>query len=228
MASDTLANMVRDLRSEAGHSLAVSQGVNQVETLKYILKRTQVELHVAFVWPTLKIRVNIPALVGQMVYPFDVAMPFEQIKEAWYASGGGTDWSPVGYGLTEDLIKPDGSNTQSGTPVQFYEVDASGGFRVWPTPSQAGTIRFVGQKPLAPFIADGDMSTLDATLIVLFAAAELLARAKAEDASVKMQKAQRHLTKLLAGQISVKNKVSTMGAYAGRSTPTPGIDYIPG
>jgi hypothetical protein len=227
MASDTLANMVRNLRSEAGHSLAVSQGVNQVETLKYILKRTQEELHTAFVWPALKIRVNIPAVVGQQVYPFDATMPFEQIKEAWCASSNGTNWSPVGYGLTEDLIKPDGNNTQSGTPIQFYEV-APGGFRVWPTPSQAGTIRFVGQKPLAPFIADSDMSTLDATLIVLFAAAELLARAKAEDASVKMQKAQRHLTKLLAGQISVKNKVSTMGAYAGRSTPTPGIDYIPG
>jgi len=226
MPVDTLTNMVRNLRSEAGHSIAVSQGVNQLETLKYILKRTQEELHAAFVWPALKLRSPVTISTGQVVYPFPANMPFEFIREAWSAGAGDSNWYPVGYGLSEDLLKADGTNSESGVPVQFYEVDP-GGFRVWPTPSQGGTLRFVGQKPLGPFIADSDMSTLDATLITLFAAAELLARAKAEDAANKLQKAQRHLQKLLGLQGSKKHKVSTLGGYPSGYRPVPGVDYIP-
>ena len=232
MATDTLLNMVRNLRSEAGHSLAVSQGVNQVDTLKYILKRTQEELWVAFVWPDMKLRVNVPALVDQYLYPFPASMAFDQIREAWWAQTGASTWSSVGYGVNESMIKPDDSNTQKGTPVQFWDVVASAGasapqIRMWPTPSATGNVRLIGNKPLAPFIADADVCTLDATLITLFAAAELLARAKAEDAAMKQQKAQRHLLKLLGTKISAKNKVSTLGGYSGRATPTPGLDYIP-
>jgi hypothetical protein len=82
---------------------------------------------------------------------------------------------------------------------------------VWPTPNTAARLRFIGQDMLDPFIADADVSTLDSTAIVLFTAADLLARAKAEDASIKMQKAQRHLAKLLGNKISAKMKVSSLG-----------------
>jgi hypothetical protein len=227
MPTDTLANMVRNLRSEAGHSLSVAQGQNQLETLKYLLRRTQEELWVAFQWPDLKVRSNVAMAVGQYFYPYDTVLGYDQIREAWWSTANSAEWSTIGFGVTEDMIKPDNTNTMQSTPVQFWDVYSETQFRVWPTPSQVGTVRFVGNKPIAPFTADADRSTLDATLIVLFAGAELLARAKAEDAPMKQQKAQRHLLKLLGNKISAKNKVSTLGARAGRPTPTPGIDYIP-
>jgi len=42
--TDTLANIVRAVRAEAGHSLSTVQGTNTIDTLKYLIQRTQVEL----------------------------------------------------------------------------------------------------------------------------------------------------------------------------------------
>jgi hypothetical protein len=229
MATDTLSNMVRDLRSEAGHSLAITQGANTVDTLKYILKRTQIELWTAFVWPDLKLRQLVTLASDQWNYPFPPQMAFDQIREVWYALSTSYDWQPVTYGINEDMIKPDDSNTIAGLPTQYWDTDAGGMLRVWPTPDvDNATIRLIGNKPLGSFVNDTDQSTLDSTLIVMFAGAELLARAKAEDASLKMQKAQRHLLKVLGNKVSSKNKVSTLGARpGGASRPTPYLDYIP-
>jgi hypothetical protein len=70
-------------------------------------------------------------------------------------------------------------------------------------------------RPLNPLINDDDYCTLDPTLITLRVSAELLTRAKAEDAQTKMQSFQRHLQKLLAIKVSDKHKVSTFGSMRG-------------
>jgi hypothetical protein len=227
MATDQLQNMVRDLRSEAGHSLSVATGLNQLETLKYLLRRTQTELWMGFVWPDIKLRANVDLSPGTYSYPFPTTMSFDQIREAWWAQANSSTWTQVGYGVSEAMIQGDGSNSSRGDPVQYWDTDASGMVRVWPTPASTGYLRFIGNKALAPFVADSDLSTLDSTTIVLLAGAELLARAKAEDADLKQQKAQRHLLKVLGNKISAKHKVSTLGAFARGPAPTPGLDYVP-
>lgn len=212
MRTAQMQEMVKSLRAEAGHSLSVAQGVNQVDTLKYLLTRTQEELWTAFNWPELVIRVNTPMVAGQYLYNWPATMTFDMIRETWFAAANSANWVPIDYSINEDQIKPDGSNTSRADPVQAWDVASSTQFRVWPTPdTSTGNLRFKGQKQLAAFAADSDVSTLDATVIVLFAASELLARAKAEDAATKQQKAQRHLIKLLGNQISAKNKISTLG-----------------
>jgi hypothetical protein len=217
-STQQLQVMVKNLRAECGHSLSVAQGTNQVDTLKYLLGRTQEELWTAFVWPDLVIRSDVSLLAGQFLYPFALNMPFDQIREAWTAGPASTDWGTLDYGIGEDKVQPGGGNSWRADPVRVWDVEADQ-FRVWPTPDGAGNyVRFKGNKPLAAFVADADLSTLDATLIVLFTAADLLARAKAEDASTKAEKAQRHLAKLLGNKISAKHKVSTLGGGApGRS-----------
>jgi hypothetical protein len=224
-----MRDMVADLRAEAGHSLAVSQGTNVVDTLEYYLRRTQEELWVAFAWPELILRADVSLAPGQYLYPFPATMDFEQIRESWFAVSGAVRWNPIDYGIEEDAIMPgSGANSTSGTPCA-WDLENGTTFRVWPTPTGASTIRFKGNKKLNPFIAETDNCTLDATVIILFAAAELLARAKAEDAPSKQQKAQRHLTKLLGAKISQKRKVSTLGGGSRNWSRalTPGIDYIP-
>lgn len=212
MRTDTLSNMVRNLRSEAGHALSVAQGTNQYDTLKYLLARTQEELWVAFVWPELVIRVMVPMVAGQYLYTWPVGSSFDMVRSTWFATAGSSDWDELDYGISEDQIAPDGSNTNRSDPVQVWDVASPTQFRVWPTPNTAnGMVRFKCQRQLTPFIADSDQSTLDATVIVLFAASEMLARSKAEDAANKLQKAQRHLTKLLGNQISAKHKIATLG-----------------
>jgi hypothetical protein len=215
MRTDLLSSMVRNLRSEAGHALSVAQGVNQYETLKYLLARTQEELWTAFVWPDLVVRANVAMAAGQYIYPFPtspVAMTFDMVRETWVAQASATSWDELPYGIDENLIAPDGANTSRSDPVQAWDIEGPDQFRVWPTPNAVGcNVRFKGQRQLAAFTADSDMSTLDASVIVLFAAAELLSRAKAEDAAGKMQKAQRHITKLLANKINAKTKIATLG-----------------
>jgi hypothetical protein len=210
--TEQLQIMVKNLRAECGHSLAVAQGVNSVDTLKYLLQRTQEELWTAFVWPELTIRAEVVMAPGQYQYPYPATMGYDQIRETWYAFTTDASWMPVDYGIGEDAIKPGGGNSWRADPVQAWDTESTTQFRVWPTPDQSGgTLRFKGNKLLGAFSADADLCTLDDNVIVLFAAAEILARAKAEDAAGKMQKAQRHLQKLLGNKISAKRRVSTLG-----------------
>ena len=224
MQTLTLQQMVSNLRSEAGHSTSVAQGLNAEATLKYLLARTQEELWTAFVWPEMTIRGDAPLSPGTYVYNYPAApsnMQFDMVREVWAANGAGTRWSRVDYGISEDKRVPGSlTNTSQGDPVAYWESDNPGSgtsmFRVWPTPQTSGWLRFKGNRGLKTFIANGDFSTLDATCIVLFTAAELLGRAKAEDAASKLQKAQRHLAKLLGNQVGAKNKISTYGSMAPR------------
>jgi len=221
MLTQTLLEMTKNLRSEAGHSTAVAQGLNSVETLKYLLKRTQEELWTAFTWPELTERADIAISPGTYLYSYDTTMQFDCIREVYAANGSGTSWSRVDYGISEDKRKVGSAlNTSTGDPVRYWESEnptsGTAQFRVWPTPQTTGWLRMKGNRSLKALVADADTSTLDATCIILFAASELLARAKAEDAANKLQKAQRHLQKLLGNQVSAKNKVSTFGSMAPR------------
>ena len=207
-----MAVMVSQLRSEVGHALSVAQGVNQYETLKYLLARTQEELWTAFVWPELVTRGHVSMVAGQPTYPYPVEVSFDMIRQVFVGQSSSDNWDEIAYGIGEDSIKADGTNSKRADPVQAWDVGGPLTFRVYPTPNTTGsTIRFKGQRALSAFAADSDISTIDGTAIILFTAADLLARAKAEDAANKMQKAQRHLTKLLGNKISAKMKVSTLG-----------------
>jgi hypothetical protein len=211
MATQQLQVMVRNLRAEAGHALSVAQGVNQIDTLKYLLARTQEELWTAFVWPDLVIRADTPMSPGQFLYPF-TTVSFDMVRSVWMANTASNNWTEIDYGIDENKIKSDNTNSDRADPPQYWDVEGAS-YRIWPTPdSNLYSVRFKGQKQLTQFTADADVSTLDATCITLFAAAEILARAKAEDAPGKLQKAQRHLQKLLGNKISAKNKVVAMGS----------------
>jgi hypothetical protein len=230
MATATLSVLVRNVRAEAGHSLAVSQGLNSVDTLKYLIARTEFELWTAFQWPTLAVRAQVVLVPGQYIYNYHPSLTFDQIRETYYLPDGGSAFQVMDYGLPESCIKADGTNSTSGVPKLWEDSSTDNQFRVWPTPSTPGNIRFKGMTPLKPLVNEDDLCTLDPTLIALFTSAELLARAKSEDAASKMQKAQRHLMKLLGQKVSAKHKVSTMGASRRSSSYArlrPGIDYIP-
>lgn len=224
MATETLSALVREVRAEAGHALSVSQGLNTVETLKHLIRRTEKELWVSFDWPTLVIRRDIDVAVNQVLYSYPSDMAFDQIRHVYWGSKTNTSWHEVEYGIPEDGIVLDGT---TGTTIQFWDT-YDGMIRFWPIPSMEGVVRLKGMKPLNALVNDDDYCTLDPTLLTLLVSAELLTRAKAEDAQAKTQKAQRHLQKLLANKTSRKAKVSTFGASRHPSNRlTPYIDYIP-
>jgi hypothetical protein len=201
--------MVSNLRAEAGHSLAVAQGVNTESTLKYLLKRTQEELWTAFVWPELGLRNDLQMNGGIWSYDYGPELKFDAIREAWAAVPGGNSWSPVHCSITEDKLVPQTQvNSTSGDPVQYWESFGNKFARL--ADAAAVTwLRFKGNRDLEPLVANRFFD-LDATVIILFTASELLARSRPKTAN-KLQKAQRHLTKLLGNQVSAKNKISSYG-----------------
>lgn len=227
MQTDTLANCVYGLRAEAGHSLASTQGQNVVDTLKYLLKRAQLELWTAYQWPTLTTSGDTQMVAGQYIYDYPAGFDFETIRKSYTAPDNSSQWLDLVYGIDENLIKPGGDNSQVGDGPQFWRPEQNQ-FRIWPTPVSANNwVRFKGMLPLGPFVADADVSTLDAMAIILFVAAELLARAKAEDAANKLKKAQNHLLAVLGNTVSAKRRVATLGSSASWRQPVPGLDYIP-
>ena len=166
----------------------------------------------------LRVRADTPTAQGQYLYDFPVGFSFEQVREVWTAQGSSYAWTPVVYGIDENMIAPGGSSSQTGDPVQAWDVDGDQ-FRIWPTPSTANyTVRMIGMKAYTPLIADADVSTLDATCIALFVAAELLARAKAEDAPMKLQKAQKY-TLALSGQFDHRQAKSVDARHGSAAHP---------
>jgi hypothetical protein len=191
------------------------------------LKRAQLELWTAYQWPTLMTSGDTQMVAGQYLYAYPAGFDFEAIRQSYAAPGNSTQWGPLTYGIDETFIMPGGANSQVGDGPQFWRPELDK-VRIWPTPVSTNYwTRFRGMKPLNPFLVDADVSTLDAMAIVLFSAAEILARAKAEDAANKLRKAQVHLMALLGNTVSAKRRTATLGSSARHYRPTPGLDYIP-
>jgi hypothetical protein len=220
MQHASLSTLVSMVRAEAGHSLSVAQGLNTLDRLKHVIRRTQYELWTAFDWPQIATRwdVSIGANQADAAFPTDVE--FDQIHTVWWTSEAVSDpnWTPVKFKIPEDAIPPTGIAPSKGSRPEFWDIVTDPAsphatkIRVWPTPSKAGFLRLKGQYKLNGMVEDTDTCTLDATLIALFAAAEIMGEAKNEGAGPKQQKAQRHLQKLLANTNSDKQKVSTFGS----------------
>lgn len=217
MLSATLSSLVSMTRAEAGHSLSVAQGLNSVEALKHLLRRTQYELWTAFNWPQLEAIDDLAFGARQTIADFPTDIDFDQIRKVEWSDAKSTRWTPVAYGIPLHLIPPAGVADKLASRVELWGTfrdpqTNTSRIRVWPSPQQDGFLRLQYQTKVLPLVDDDDYCTLDAVAISLFAAAEILTRAKADDAQLKTQKAQRHLSKTLANTISDKQKVSTFGA----------------
>ncbi len=222
-----LSEMLDMLRAETGQSLAPAHQVAQRDPQTYLLRRVQEELANEFDWPTLKVSRDVTLLPGEAAYELPEDMDFAFVNRA--LTDYGSEWIPVVYGIEPEHYSGYGETYQS-WPIGRWSIepDETRQFKVWPVPSQTGTIKFVGRKKLAPLVAMTDKSTLDATAIVLFAAAEVRAASKGEDAALKLDKARNYLRRLKARVSSNKEAPIVMGS-GGRRGPTlrPGIDYIP-
>lgn len=235
-----LIDLRRDLRAESGQSLNPAQNVQSQATQDNQIDRQQRELWDAYQWPHLRYWVDVPLAQGQAVVDYPQEMPFDQINRI-FISDGASQWKPLAYGLHafDIAVTP-----QTGTPQRWgNKVTVTGGvtnpigkIQFVPTPSANVTLRFEGQAPCNPLVADDDKCVLDSKAIVLFAAAEILATQKVEAAALKLTKAQNYLRKLLANSGADKrsnynmggnNRIDHFGARPYRGY-VPGIDYIPG
>lgn len=231
-AGATLSELLDMLKAEAGLSLNAAHGVAQRDAHIYLLNRVQRELYVTHDWPSLKVTRTIALNAGQRLYELPADMDMEGVNEVYVTNGA--QYEKLTWG-----VEPEDLNTynadpsfQTWPPLKWYiDPDNTRSFEVWPVPSQAGTLTFRGRKALRKMVEDTDICVLDDNLIALFAAAEILAKVKAEDAQIKLQKAQNLLRHLKARQGSAKETPFVIGGGDTGLVETrrlrAGIDYIP-
>lgn len=222
----TLETMRDELRAEIGASLSPGHNLNQTETHYYVLRRTQRELYKAYDWPNLITEERVAVTAGdQYAGPF-TDIDYEQINSIW--SSYGSDWCEMEQGFTPaDYSVYDPSVDKRGYPIKKYRPRVgTEQIELWPRPSQDTTLIVRGQKKLGDLKDPDDVSTLDGTLIVLFAAADILSDWDRQSASTKAAKATSYMRSIRANLLSDKKKVTKL-------TPTtlpklrPYLDYIP-
>jgi hypothetical protein len=226
-----LSELLDELKYEAGISANVAHGIAQRDAYVYMLRRVQKELYTQHQWPFLTIQRDVELAPGQRIYSYPEELEFETIAKAWTRSGDGSAWLDLPHGIdAEHYSTFDSDAGAQSSPARRWQnhADAQNQFEVWPIPFTPGSlVRFQGKKKLGRLVDLTDTCTLDHTLIVLYASSEILARAKSEDAALKLQKAQAHMRMLKIRQGADKGEPFVIGGGSTTAAPRVGLDYIP-
>jgi hypothetical protein len=222
-----LHELVAQLRAETGRTQDVSIGTDEVENLKNLLRRTQEVLYDEYDWPFLMVERSMTLNNGQRYYDFPTDVNYDRLKSVKYKYGN--VYTDIERGITfDDFSIFDSNIDERSSPLLKWDVRNTGSgeqMEVWPIPNQTGSVHFFGVKTLANLTQDSDRADLDDRLIVLFAAAEMLARQKSRDAQAKAQQADKRLLKLRANSQSSSRTVR-LGQRSTPPTHTRGTQII--
>ena len=200
----TLGILINDLRSEIGHSLEPNLGRSTRDVLINVIQRNQRRLWDDYAWPFLRVMRDLNIQKSQRYYDLPNDMVFERIERVEFKHGD--YWEKMEYGIGADQYNQyDSDRGIESAPIQRYDTAENDQIEVWPVPSENSTasnkngmVRIHGIKNLGGLINDSDKADLDDQLIVLYSAAEMLARQKQADAQNKLAQAQAHYNRLKA------------------------------
>jgi hypothetical protein len=232
MARLMLSEMLNDLRAEAGISLAPGHNLASRDAHIILLRRVQRELWLQNTWPDQIVYRDTYTASGQRTYEYPDDVDFESIQDAWVDPGGpvgntSRTFTVLAYGVGPDEVNYNTAGF-TGQPVKWQHFsDNEDQFELWPVPDGEYTVRLKGMKRLGRLVEDTDRSTIDGTLIVLYAASELLAQAKSDLATVKHQKATAYFQRLRGMLSSQKTEPFVIGGGPSVYQPRIGLDYIP-
>lgn len=206
----TLAKLVEEVRAEIGASPNVSQGIGSVPALEQTIRRNQERLYHEYNWPHLIIERDEPMVTQGRYYTFDADVNFERILAAHVRYSD--TWRPLEYGFDSMIYnRHDPDRGEFTDPVERWRHYEGNQYEVWPVPTTNNlqTVRFRALRYLNPLLANTDKCDIDSTLLVLYSAAEILARLKAEDAENKLALANQHY-RMIRGNFD-KVQAFTMG-----------------
>lgn len=215
-----LIQLVSRLRAEIRDSSSVAIGTDFEDNLKQVLRRTQEELWNEHDWPYLQFYASKTLSAGQRYYDMPSGMSDLRITDAAVSYNNEPLPVETGIGFAE-YAAYDSEQDERADPVERWDWRRTSAsttqIEVWPMPASAQTLWFRGLRDLPALTSNDDTAVLDDNLIVLFAAAEILAGREAEDAKLKLQKAQK-LLNALQGQMVGTSTPITMGG-SGMTVP---------
>lgn len=195
MRGTTLANCRTMLKNQLGYNTQANVALATDPELSALLTDMQFWLFSQYQWPFLYTHSDVGLVANTRYYtlPSGISLDYPTEVETKWANL----WYPVAYGIKGEqyeMVDPDLNQTlDPACRWQNYSVTQ---FEIWPVPASVQTLRFWGTGLPVAFVADNDISSLDDELIVLFAAAEKLARAKQRDAPSKLDRAMKLFNRL--------------------------------
>jgi hypothetical protein len=198
----TLGELIDDVRAEAGHSLQSNLGTAMRDVLIKVIQRQQRRLWEDHDWTFLRVERDVAVQAGQRYYDFPSDLNLERVERVEFKWDD--RWHRLEYGIGRtQLDQYDSDRDVRSWPVYRWKEAENNQIEVWPVPSLngdtvnlSGLIRFTGIRALRPLVQESDRADLDDTLLVLYSAAEILAREKAADAGLKLQLAENHYRRL--------------------------------
>lgn len=217
-----LLSLIAQLRAETGRTQTVSVGIDEVENLKEMLRRVQEQLYDEYDWPHLRVQKTISLAAGQRYYDLPTGLNFDRIEDVRL------EYNDVYQGIDRGIELEDYSifNSNATTPERSspslkWDIRYTGSteqIEVWPIPNDnIQTLYFLGTQSLSDLIQESDRADLDDRLIVLYAAAEILARQESKDAQAKLEQANKRLATLRKNSIK-KAPMIQMGLGRVRGT----------
>lgn len=203
----SLEQLIYNLRSEVG--MSTNPAVSRSTRARFItiLNRVQRRLYADFDWPFLIIYRDIMVQAGSRYYDFPDDIDMDRAFRLEVKTSG--QWQKVGNGITnKHLSEYDSDQDVRSDPVwrwDYYLEDGSDTPQIetWPIPATdadvdtlEGAVRVHGTQKLREMVNDADLCLLDADLIVLYAAAEILSKMRTSDANAKLENANSLYTKL--------------------------------
>jgi hypothetical protein len=213
----TLTDMLDELRAEAGISQNVAHGATLNAGYKQLLRRVQEELILAHDWPHLRIVATKAVVAGNRYLEYPENVELDGILQVRSKPADGT-WENLEYGIgIEQLELHDSDSDERSDQVQRWQhyMQPTGNtnhnmFEIWPIPDQSHTLRFEAKHKPYALIDGADETTIDGPAIVLHAAAQLLARTKAEDAGLKLDMGKTRVRDLLRRQTAADTRQVNM------------------
>ena len=212
----TLTQLLADLRSEIGFSSKVNVGVDAYDAHTTVLRRMQQTLYDEHKWPHLRVVSSVPLAAGQRFYdpPSDIGL--DRIDRV-VARDSTTRLWPVERGIGFEHYNAR-SEDEREDPVRAWELRWTGAavqVEAWPTPATDEYVLWLeGTRKLGPLVDGDDVCSIDSVAIVLFSAAELLARQEAQDAQNKLALANRRL-RFIKANLAGPERMSTFGGSRG-------------
>ncbi len=204
------------LKAELGYSLVSGVATADDQTLYRLLDNEQKRLAADFDWAFLDKYTDVAAGVGSrnLTLPTDIVFERPVRVERKF----NLLWQDIEHGITDaDYNISDSDLARTMDPIRKWRLKSDGTtFEVWPIPSTAQTVRFHGQRTITSLQTAGAYDPtktldLDDLLVVLFVAANRLARAKQADAQIMLTRANDRLQMLRASGPPITQREVILG-----------------
>lgn len=205
------------LKAELGYNLTSGVATADDQQLYRLIDSEQKRLAGDYDWPFLDKYADVSATVATQNLTFPTSSVVLE-RPLRVERKFNTLWQEIDHGITDEEYNViDSSLGRQMDPIQKWRLNSDGTtFEVWPIPATAQTVRFHGQRPLTSLLTTGAYDPtktldLDDILIVLFVAANRLARTKQADGALMLQRAENRLQMLRASGPAVQERTIILG-----------------